>query len=39
MFKRILVATDGSVHSRRAALTAADLARALGASLTLLAVY
>ena len=39
MFKRILVATDGSVHSRPAALTAADLARALGASLTLLAVY
>jgi nucleotide-binding universal stress UspA family protein len=39
MFKRILVATDGSVHSRRAALTAAGLARALGASLTLLAVY
>jgi len=39
MFKRILVATDGSVHSRRAALTAAELARALGASLTLLAVY
>ena len=39
MFKRILVATDGSVHSRRAALTAADLARALEASLTLLAVY
>lgn len=39
MFKRILVATDGSVHSRRAVLTAADLARALGASLTLLAVY
>jgi nucleotide-binding universal stress UspA family protein len=39
MFKRILVATDGSVHSRRAALTGADLARALGASLTLLAVY
>ena len=39
MFKRILIATDGSVHSRRAALTAAALARALGASLTLLAVY
>ena len=39
MFERILVATDGSFHSRRAALTAADLARALGASLTLLAVY
>lgn len=39
MFKRILVATDGSVHSRRALLTAADLTRALGASLTLLAVY
>jgi len=39
MFKRILVATDGSVHSRRAALTAAELARTLGASLTLLAVY
>ena len=39
MFERILVATDGSLHSRRAALTAAGLARALGASLTLLAVY
>jgi nucleotide-binding universal stress UspA family protein len=39
MFKRILVATDGSAHSRRAALAAAELARALGASLTLLAVY
>ena len=39
MFKRILVATDGSVHSRRAALTAAELARELGANLTLLAVY
>ena len=39
MFKRILVATDGSVHSRPAALTAADLARALRASLTLLAVH
>ena len=39
MFKRILVATDGSVHSRRAAITAADLARALGASLRLLAVF
>lgn len=39
VFKRILVATDGSVHSRRAALTAAGLARSLGASLTLLAVY
>jgi nucleotide-binding universal stress UspA family protein len=39
MFSRILVATDGSVHSRHAALTAAGLARALGASLTLLDVY
>jgi nucleotide-binding universal stress UspA family protein len=39
MFERILVATDGSVHSRRAAVTAASLARALGASLTLLVVY
>jgi len=39
MFERILVATDGSVDSRRAALTAADLARALGASLTALAPY
>jgi len=39
MFKRILVATDGSAHSRRAALAAAELARALGASLTLLAAY
>ena len=39
MFSRILVATDGSVHSRRAALTAAQLARALGASLRLLAAY
>jgi nucleotide-binding universal stress UspA family protein len=39
VFKRILVTTDGSVHSRRAALTAAGLARVLGARLTLLAVY
>ncbi len=30
MFTRILVATDGSARSRRAALTAAELARALG---------
>lgn len=39
VFNRILVATDGSVPSRRAALTAAELARSLGASLTLLAAY
>jgi nucleotide-binding universal stress UspA family protein len=39
MFSHILVAVDGSDHSRRAALTAARLARQLGASLTLVAVY
>ena len=39
MFNRILVATDGSVHSRRAALIGAELARTLGASLTLLTAY
>jgi nucleotide-binding universal stress UspA family protein len=38
-FKRILVAVDGSDHGRHAALTAARLARALGARLTLLTVY
>ncbi|MGC8635058.1 MAG: universal stress protein [Candidatus Limnocylindrales bacterium] len=39
MFKRILVTVDGSRHARQAALTAAALARELGASLTLLTVY
>lgn len=39
LFERILVATDGSGHSHRAALTAAELARALGASLTVLTAY
>lgn len=39
MFKQILVAVDGSQHGRRAALTAAQCAREMGASLTLLTVY
>ena len=39
MLEGILVATDWSFHWTRAALTAADLGRALGASLTLLAAY
>ncbi len=39
MFKRILVAVDGSHHGRRAALTAAECAREQGATLTLLTVY
>ncbi len=39
MFKRILVAVDGSRHARQAALTAAACARETGATLTLLTVY
>lgn len=35
MFQPILVAVDGSDHSRRAALTVAKWARDLGANLTL----
>jgi len=38
-FKRILVPVDGSDHGFHAARTAAHLARALGARLTLLTVY
>lgn len=38
-FKRILVAVDGSDHGLQAARAAARLARALGARLTVLAVY
>ena len=39
MFRRILVAVDGSEHSRQAALVAARLAREIGSDLTLLTVY
>ncbi len=39
MFKRIVVAVDGSHHARQAVLTAAECARELGATLTLLTVY
>lgn len=39
MFRRILVAVDGSDHSRHAALTAAACCRDWGATLTLVAVY
>ena len=39
MFKRILVAVDGSHHARQAVLTAAQCAREQGATLTLLTVY
>lgn len=38
-FKRILVAVDGSEHGNHAAWVGGELARALGARLTLLAVY
>ena len=38
-FKRLLVPVDGSDHGFHAARTAARLARALGARLTLLSVY
>lgn len=38
-FKRILVAVDGSGHGLHAARTGGQLARALGARLTLLTVY
>jgi nucleotide-binding universal stress UspA family protein len=39
MFKRIVVAVDGSHHARQAVLTAAAFAREMGATLTLLTVY
>lgn len=39
MYKRILVATDGSEHALNAAYTAARLAKELGSELTLLYVY
>ena len=39
MFKRIVCAVDGSGHARQAVLTAAQCARELGATLTLLTVY
>ena len=39
MFKRIVVAVDGSHHARQAVLTAAAVAREMGATLTLLTVY
>ena len=39
MFQRIVVAVDGSHHSRQAVLTAAAFAREMGATLTLLTVY
>lgn len=39
MFRRIVVAVDGSAHARAAALVAAACARELGATLTLLSVY
>ena len=38
LIQHILVAIDGSDHARRAALYAADLARQLGAKLTILVV-
>ncbi len=39
MFRRIVVAVDGSHHARQAVLTAAECAREIGATLTLLTVY
>jgi nucleotide-binding universal stress UspA family protein len=39
MFRRIVVAVDGSHHARQAVLTAAECAREMGATLTLLTVY
>lgn len=38
MFKNVLLATDGSMHAKRAAATAADLAAAYGARLTIVTV-